>query len=75
MQELDGRFTVIVIDGDLSDYVSTGETAALQYDGLTWADCVELVRLSFTQGYTAVIWKQEGGENGETEIYTEAVRE
>lgn len=56
------RFTVIPIDGgpeDIDDII----TPSIRYDGLSWAESVELARLSFLQGYTVVIWKEdkEGG--------------
>lgn len=57
---MDGLFTVVVIDGEASEMCEP-YTNLLRYDGLTWADSVELVRLSFAQGFQAVIWRQEGG--------------
>lgn len=73
---MDGFFTVIVVDGDFAeatDYLSG--TSSIRYDGLSWADSVELARLSFMQGFEIVIWKQGesdgmeggGGECGEKE--------
>ena len=63
MQELDGRFVVTVYAGDIFDDCAP----ALRYGGLTWADSIELVRLSFEQGFTVVIWLWEGC-NGEEAI-------
>lgn len=62
MPNLDGLFTVLVVDGDVVDYADVG-TQALRYDGLSWTDSIELVRLSFMQGYTVCIWRQEGGDD------------
>lgn len=59
------RFTVIPIDGGPED-IDNICTPSIRYNGLTWAESVELARLSFSQGYTVVIWKEdtEGGAEG-----------
>lgn len=56
------RFTVIPVDGGPED-IDNLCTPSIRYDGLTWSESVELARLSFSQGYTVVIWKEdkEGG--------------
>lgn len=64
------RFTVIPVDGGPED-IDNICTPSIRYDGLTWAESVELARLSFLQGYTIVIWREEKeggcGECGETQ--------
>lgn len=63
---MDGFFSVIVIDGDFadaSDYLSG--TSSIRYNGLSWADSVELARMSFTQGFEIVIWKQDESDGTE----------
>ena len=55
---MDGLFTVIPVDGEavnLCDCV----TESLRYDNLTWDEALELVRLSFLQGFEVIIWKIE----------------
>ena len=54
---MDGLYTVLVVDGEAADLCDI-DTNVLRYDRLTWEESVELVRLSFVQGYQAVIWKQ-----------------
>ena len=54
---MDGYYTVVVVDGDAADLTDI-YTDSVRYDGLTWADSIELARLSFTQGFEIVIWKQ-----------------
>lgn len=51
-------FSVLVINGSFATLDQCQEDS-LQYDGLTWAEAQELVRLSFVQGYEAVIWRLE----------------
>lgn len=64
------RFTVIPIDGG-PEAINDICTPSIRYDGLTWAESVELARISFLQGYTVVIWKENkeggGGECVETQ--------
>ena len=66
---MEGKFTVIPIDGNAAD-VCDPYTDSLRYDGLTWAEAVELCRLSFTQGFQVIVWKidaaEDGGVHGET---------
>lgn len=57
----DGRFTVIVVDGDAGD-LGDFSTPSIRYDGLTWEDSVQLARLSFKQGFEIVVWKVDGKE-------------
>lgn len=52
------KFTVIVVDGEAAD-LGNFSTDSVRYDGLSWADSVELARLSFTQGFEVIIWKSE----------------
>lgn len=60
---MSGKFTVIVVDGEVVDLCEP-YTSSLRYNDLEWEDAVALVRMSFEQGYQAVIWKidEEGGE-------------
>lgn len=62
------RFTVIPIDGGPED-IDDICTPSLRYDGLSWDESVELARLSFAQGYTIIIWREDeeggGSECGE----------
>ena len=51
-------FAVVVIDGHYFTQDQYGQDA-LRYEGLTWAEATELIRLSFIQGYEAVIWRIE----------------
>ena len=51
-------FTVVVIDGHWTTQDQYGQDS-LCYEGLSWKEASELVRLSFLQGYEAVIWKME----------------
>lgn len=51
-------FTVVVIDGHYTT-VDQYREDSLQYDGLTWDEATELVRLGFMQGFEAVIWRTE----------------
>lgn len=57
------RFTVIPVDGGPED-IDNICIPSVRYDNLTWAESAELARLSFLQGYTVVIWREdkEGGE-------------
>ena len=54
----DMRFKVIVIDGHFLTVDQCMENNLL-YEGLTWEEASELVRMSFIQGYEAVIWRME----------------
>lgn len=56
------RFTFIPIDGGPED-IDNICAPSIRYDGLSWSESVELARLSFSQGYTVVIWREdkEGG--------------
>ena len=51
-------FTVVVIDGHYSTEDQYGQDS-LRYEGLSWDEASELVRISFLQGYEAVIWRME----------------
>lgn len=57
------RFSIFVLDGEVSDF-SDIDTPYLRYEGLSWADAVELARLSFTQGFTVCIWQLSDGDSG-----------
>jgi len=65
---MDGLFTVIPVDGDAID-AGDPYTSSLRYDYLTWDEAVELVRLSFLQGFECIVWKMpdKGGDDGTTE--------
>lgn len=62
------RFVVIPIDGGPED-IDNICAPSIRYDGLSWDESVELARLSFLQGYTVVIWREDkeggGSECGE----------
>lgn len=51
-------FSVVVIDGHYSTEDQLGQDS-LCYEGLTWQEASELVRLSFLNGYEAVIWRMD----------------
>lgn len=51
-------FTVVVIDGHWTTQDQYDQDS-LHYEGLSWQEASELVRLSFLQGYEAVIWRME----------------
>lgn len=63
---MDGRFTVIVVDGHAADF-SDVYTDSVRYDGLSWPDSVELARLSFTQGFEVIVWKQDDDDHSATD--------
>ncbi len=64
------RFTVIPVDGEATDLTDV-YTQSLRYDGLSWAESVELARLSFRQGFTVVIWLEDNAEDGGGETCAE----
>lgn len=51
-------FTVDVINGHWTSLDQCGGDS-LRYEGLSWQEASELVRISFLQGYEAVIWRTE----------------
>ena len=61
---MEGHFVVIPVDGEA---IEAGDpyTNSLRYDNLTWDEAVELVRLSFLQGYECIIWKMAEKEEAE----------
>lgn len=63
---MEGRFTVIVVDGEAADLMDAA-TNSIRYDGLSWSDSIELCRLSFTQGFEVVIWKLDTEDTGKIE--------
>ena len=56
-------FTVLAIDGGLEEWAEDVTTPSLEYSGLSWAEAVELCRLSFKNGFRCVIWLADGGED------------
>ena len=68
---MEGLFTVIPVNGEA---VTAGDpyTESLRYDGLTWEDAIELVRLSFMQGFEVIIWKIDGEAEEDAECGAEA---
>ena len=58
------RFTVIVVDGAAID-AADACTDSIKYSDLTWEDSVALARLSFTQGFELIIWKQSEDDQEE----------
>ena len=49
------HYTAIVIDGSYLDAYTPGNDS-VRFDGLTWDEVAELVRLSLAQGYEIVLW-------------------
>ena len=49
-------FTVVVIDGHWTTQDQYNQPT-LCYEGLSWQEASELIRISFLQGYEAVIWR------------------
>lgn len=59
---MDGeKFTVVVVDGEAAD-LGDFSTPSVRYDNLSWAQSIELAKLSFTQGFEIVLWKIDGNE-------------
>ena len=59
--ESEARFVVIVVDGEaaaMNDY----STSSIRYNDLTWEQSVELAKLSFSQGFELVLWKQSDAD-------------
>lgn len=54
------KFDVLIFDSDL-EHILEIDTPELQFSGLSWAESVELCRMSFAQGFKAVIWTGGGG--------------
>jgi len=52
------QYRVLVFQGDI-DAIIDPYSPALSFKGITWEEAVELCRLSFAQGYGAVIWRHE----------------
>ena len=52
------KYKVLVFQGDVEAIIDP-YSPALSFDGIAWEEAVELCRLSFTQGYGAVIWRHE----------------
>lgn len=59
-------FSMIAIDGDVLDWADNPCVPYLSYHNLSWDKAVELVRLSFSEGYVCVLWKAEDDEVGGT---------
>ena len=58
----DERFSLFIVDGDPVEWADDPTVPYLKYQGLTWEKAVELCRLSFDEGYTAIIWRIDSGE-------------
>ena len=58
MQLEEMLFTVAVIDGHWTTQDQYGQNC-LYYEGVSWEEATELVRLSFLQGFETVIWRIE----------------
>ena len=52
-------FTVMAIEGSLTEYVENPYIARLQYDHLTEQEAFELCKLSLRQGFCCVLWMGE----------------
>ena len=52
------RFSAVIIDGHYSTEDQYGQDS-LTYEGLSWEEASELIRLGFKQGFEAVIWRLE----------------
>lgn len=65
MRTFDGLYKVIVVDGHFTDLGDLAATS-MHYEGLTWSEAVDLVKISFLQGYEVIIWEQQkaGKSNG-----------
>lgn len=65
MDELTGRFCLLVCDGDVLE-ISDPYAPYLRYDVGSWQEAVEIFRLSFKQGFSVCIWPNDdqggGGE-------------
>lgn len=61
------RFSLFVIDGEPVDWSNDPTVPCLRYEGLAWEEAVELCRLSFDQGYTAIIWRIDVSDAGGAE--------
>lgn len=53
---MNGRYTVIVVDGSYLDAYTPGNDS-VRFDGLTWNEAAELSRLAFAQDYEIVLWR------------------
>ena len=65
----DELFSLFIIDGDPVEWANDPTCPYLKYQDLSWEKAVELCRLSFDEGYTAIIWRLDdedktvGGED------------
>ena len=55
------KFDILIFDSDLENVLEIG-TPELQFSGLQWNEAVELCRMSFAQGFKAVIWTVGNGD-------------
>ena len=51
-------YRVLVFEGGI-DAITDPYSPALTFKDISWDEAVELCRLSFPQGYGAVIWQHE----------------
>jgi hypothetical protein len=64
---MDELFSLFIIDGDPVQWADDPTVPYLKYQGLTWSKAVELCRLSFNEGYTAIIWKLDADKTARGE--------
>ena len=67
---MNDAYTVLAIDGSLTEWVEDITTPSLKYFDLSWDEAVELCRLSFRNGFRCVIWQQDDGVAGGTDHAT-----
>jgi hypothetical protein len=61
---MESCFTVVVIGGNWLDACEPG-TDCLRYDGLTWDEACNIIKLSFDQKYQVALWRQDDqGDDG-----------
>ena len=58
----DELYSLFIIDGDPVAWADDPTCPYLKYQAISWEKAVELCRLSFDEGYTAIIWRLDSGE-------------
>lgn len=58
MCEFTGRYCLLVCDGDICE-VSDPSAPYLRYDCDSWDEAVEIMRLSFKQGFSVCVWPMD----------------
>ena len=57
------RYSVLVIEGTLQEYMESELLPAVPFDGLSREEAAQLCSFAFRRGFTCVVC-QAGGENG-----------